>query len=196
MEHVGTVELETHRLMLRRYTPDDAHECWQCWAGDARAYRYISAEPISEIDIIAGLAGVADAYSDLQTYIWAVCERETGMIVGEVSVSNFSMRNMHCEVDYIFGPAYWGRGYATEAVRAVIDFLFEMGVVRVQAKCFAGNAGSMGVMRKCGMRREGVLRNFFLRKDADEFGDVAVYSVLRDEWAATQMCNDKSALNV
>lgn len=94
-------------------------------------------------------------------------------------MDDFSRRNGWCEVDYKLGSAFWGRGYASEALAAVLAYLFgQAGFHRVQAKCAAENAASERVMQKAGMRREGVLQEFFLRKDGSGWDDVLLYAAV------------------
>ena len=88
-------------------------------------------------------------------------------LAGEVFVDDFGRRNRWCELDWQIGPAFQGRGYAAEAASAAMEFLLsEAGFHRVQAKCAAENAASLRVMEKLGMRREGVLREFFRDRES------------------------------
>jgi len=82
---------------------------------------------------------------------------------------------------YWIGKPYWDRGYATEAGRAVIRWGFEEGGLRrIYAESFSRNRASCRVLEKLGMQREGVLRSHF--KKWDEFVDVEIYGMLREEW--------------
>ena len=92
---------------------------------------------------------------------------------------------MNCETGYCLGRRWWGRGIATEALRAVIDFLFaQVNFHRVAAVHDPNNPASGRVMQKAGMTREGMLRQSALIKG--RFVDSVVYSILRDEWEAMQ----------
>ena len=64
------------------------------------------------------LAGADDAYASPATYYWAIEQRDTQNVIGEIFVDDFSERNGWCEVDYKLGTAYWGRGYAATALGA------------------------------------------------------------------------------
>ncbi len=182
MNHLGTVELGTARLRLRRFQNGDADSCLRNWAGNGRVFQFISQTPMAPADMAAFLAGAEDAYAALTTYYWAVEEKESREVIGEIFVDDFSERNGWCELDYKLGPAFWRRGYAVEAARAVAAFLFDcVGFHRIQAKCSVQNAASEGVMQKMGMRQEGVLRSHFLRKDGLGYDDVVLYALLRNE---------------
>ena len=87
------------------------------------------------------------------------------------------------ELGYCIGKRWWGRGLMTEAVRAVVGYLFaEVGVRRVCAQHDTENPASGAVMRKAGMTKDGVLRQG--GRNNRGIVDTAVYSILREEWAA------------
>jgi RimJ/RimL family protein N-acetyltransferase len=91
---------------------------------------------------------------------------------------------MGAELGYQLGPAVWGRGYATEAVRAVVTFGFgTVGARRVWARVNPGNGASCRVVEKAGLRREGVLRRCEFA--AGEWRDLALYAALADEWGVS-----------
>ena len=84
------------------------------------------------------------------------------------------------EIGYWIGLPYWGRGYATEAARAVVEHGFEkLGFHRMYAMHFTRNPASGRVLQKIGMRHEGSLRHH-LKKDG-EYIDVEMYGILRDD---------------
>jgi RimJ/RimL family protein N-acetyltransferase len=89
-----------------------------------------------------------------------------------------------CEalLGYLVDPAHHGRGYATEAVRSMLDLAFgELGLRRVTAGCFADNVGSWRVMEKVGMRREQhSVRDAWHAERG--WLDGYTYAVLADEW--------------
>jgi RimJ/RimL family protein N-acetyltransferase len=102
-----------------------------------------------------------------------------GEAIGAVGFRQLDPDNRYAaEVGYWVGEAYWGRGIATEVLRAVTAHLFaDFDFVRIQAHVFEGNTASMRVLEKCGYLREGILR-----KSASKNGrilDQALYSILR-----------------
>ncbi len=182
MNRLGTVELETERLRLRRFRHGDLESCLKNWAAHAAVYQFVSQSPSSREDLEEFLAGAEDAYASPDTYYWAIEKRDSGDVIGEIFVDSFSERNGWCEVDYKIGPPFWGRGYAPDALRSVIPFLLDqVGFHRVQAKCSVRNTASERVMQKAGMHREGVLRESFRRKDGPGYDDVVLYAVLKGE---------------
>lgn len=182
MNHLGTVELEAAGLRLRRFRPEDAESCLRNWAADEAVFRFISQTPMSEAEMKGFLAGAEEAYACPAAYYWAIEEKGAPGVIGEIFVDDFSERNGWCEVDYKLGPAFWGRGYGAQALSAVTAFLFDqVGFHRVQAKCSVRNTASERVMQKAGMCREGVLREFFRRKDGTGWDDVVLYAAIKGE---------------
>jgi len=82
-----------------------------------------------------------------------------GKAIGSIGISPFSdVHARAAEIGYWIAEDFWGRGLATESVRAATEYAFrELGMVRVQAAVFAWNEASMRVLEKCGYAREGVL---------------------------------------
>ncbi len=180
MNHLGTVELETARLRLRRFRREDAESCLRNWAADEAVFRHISQTPGTSAEMEAFLAGADKAYASPATYYWAIEQKAAQGVIGEIFVDDFSERNGWCEVDYKLGSSFWGRGYAAEALQAVIQYLLDrVGFHRVQAKCSVCNTASERVMQKAGMRREGILRDYFRRKDGTSWDDVVVYAICK-----------------
>ena len=182
MKHSGTVELETARLRLRRFQREDAESCLRNWAADEAVFQHISQTPMTPAEMDAFLAGADEAYASPATYYWAIERKDAPGVIGEIFVDDFSQRNGWCEVDYKLGSAFWGRGYAPEALQAAIRYLFDqIGFHRIQAKCSVCNAASERVMQKAGMQREGILQGFFRRKDETGWDDVVMYAICRGE---------------
>jgi RimJ/RimL family protein N-acetyltransferase len=93
----------------------------------------------------------------------------------------YSPVNRSAELGYSFSRKYWNRGYATQALQAVIDAVFtNLPVNRLEAQHDVRNPASGRVMQKCGLRQEGVLRGRIMNKG--EFADVALWAILKSDW--------------
>lgn len=109
----------------------------------------------------------------------------TGAEEGLVGAIGLHVQAPHhrAEIGYWVGRPYWGRGYCTEAGRALLGFAFDtLALHRVFAHHFRRNPASGRVMRKLGMRHEGCLRHHVLKWNVWE--DLEVYGLLREEWWA------------
>ena len=114
----------------------------------------------------------SDAWTRRENLVLAICENTpAGQLLGAISL-RLSLAHAHAELGYWIGVANWGKGFATEAARALIDYSFgELGLHRVQGRHFARNAASGRVMQKLRMQCEGTHRGAFRRWD--RFEDVA-----------------------
>ena len=137
--------METRRLILDRLRETDKEDYFLNISHDRRVLetficRY--AETPEELDFAPLLANEG---------LFAIRLKETGRLIGIILY--FDAKDGACEIGYGLGSAHWGRGYATEAVGAFLDWLFEeKGFRRVYASYFPGNEASRRVMEHCGMR--------------------------------------------
>ena len=181
MIQLGTRTLETDRLTLRRYTVDDAAAMYINWASDGEVTKYLTwpTHPDSGVTRVV-LETWVEQYAEDGFYNWGIVH--DGVLIGNIAVVNASENDERAEIGYCIGRAWWGKGIMTEALRAVLDFLFgEVGLHRIVLRHDVDNTGSGRVMEKNGLVREGTLRDDHRRKDGS-FGDMAVYGMLRQEW--------------
>lgn len=109
-----------------------------------------------------------------------VIEKKDGTIVGLIA-HYFILPSRWMEIGYDIIPRERGKGYATEAVQIIVDYLFlSKDLIRIQAVTNAGNKPSQRVLEKAGFMKEGTLRK--VGHVAGEWTDAYIYSILRDEW--------------
>ena len=179
--HKGTKTIKTERLLLRQFTIEDAEAMFENWANDERVTRFLSYQPHGSLNVTQTLLeGWCAAYEKDGTYNWAM-EFE-GTVIGSISVVEFNERSERAALGYCMGYDYWNKGIMTEAVKAVIDFLFtEVGVNRVEISHAVKNPGSGRVAQKCGLTYEGTRRAYF-KSSSGEFLDISCYGILKSEW--------------
>ena len=179
--HKGTRELCTKRLKLRKYMLSDAIYMYKNYASDERVTRFLTWTPYKCIeDVESFLADRIAEYAYETMYHWAI-ELE-GEIIGSISTTFIDEKNHSCEIGYCIGYDYWNKGFTSEALIAVIDFLFnEIGINRIMAKHDIENPASGKVMLKCNMTYEGTLRKHYLRFDGT-YSDSLVYSILKSDF--------------
>lgn len=177
--HKGTKEICTERLKLRRYRLSDAEEMFENYANDERVTKYLSWKAYSKAaDIIPFLQMSIKEYEQPTTYHWAIEYR--GKMIGSIAVMEVDELRRNCEVGYCIGYNYWNKGITSEALAAVIAFLFEeVGMHRVMAKHDVDNPASGGVMKKCKMTYEGRFKEYYLRHDGT-YSDACVYGIVKD----------------
>ena len=177
MKHMGTSELETDRLRLRRFTAEDASLMYRNWASDENVTKYLTWPAHKSIDVTRGvLESWISGYSEPDVYNWCIELKEIGEPIGNLAVVSH---------DDATDSATMGWGIMPEAGRAVLQYLFaEVGFNRIVAKHDAENRKSGRVMQKLGMVQEGTFR----RSGRNNRGivDEVVYSILREDYEKTQ----------
>jgi RimJ/RimL family protein N-acetyltransferase len=176
--------LTTARLRLRPVTPADASDV-QRYVGDRDVASTTLTIPHPYPDGAAEqwIATHGAAYADGVRASFAITERETGALVGAIGL-HVESAHARGELGYWIGKPFWGRGYATEAARAVLRFGFEtLGLNKIHAAVFIRNPASDRVIRKLGMQWEGRLREHDLKWGVYE--DIDVYAMLAREWRAS-----------
>lgn len=176
------IALETERLILRRFSPGDWKDLYE-YLSNGEAVRY---EPYGVFDEQESRREAA--LRSKQEAFRAVCLKSTGKMIGNVYFHRTEPKEyLTWELGYVFNPAYWGSGYATESCRAVLRHAFEQqGVRRVVARCNPLNTASWKLLEHLNLRREGhLIQNIFFFRDA--FGrpmwqDTYEYALLAEEW--------------
>ena len=181
MEKTGTKTLETRRLILRPFTTDDAEDMFANWASDPEVTKYLTwpAHPSAAVTRML-LGDWVSHYADGAFFQWAIVWKETGSVIGSIGVVSLQEEAETAEIGYCLGRAFWGRGIMPEALRAVIDYLFDtVGLRRITAGHDVNNPNSGRVMEKAGMKPEGVLRGG--GRNNQGICDSAIYAILRSD---------------
>lgn len=173
-------EIETERMLLRPHRLDDVDDIME-FAHDPEWGRFMLVPmPYHRKHAVAFVARRALASWD-EHPAWAMVLE--GRVVGGIGL-RIDLEHSTGVLAYSVAKRHWGRGLATEAGRAVIDWGFgERGLAKVYAYADARNVGSHRVMEKLRMTREGVFRSH--RTHRGERVDDVYYGLLRDEWEIT-----------
>jgi RimJ/RimL family protein N-acetyltransferase len=172
--------IKTERLLLRPFTLADAKEV-QRLAGDRDIASTTASIPHPYDD------GVAEQWIAMHQQRFAegtwlnlaiTCHRE-GAVVGALGL-RFELEHDRAELGYWIGKPYWGRGYATEAARALLQYGFDkLGLHRIYARHFTRNPASGKVLYKIGMTHEGHRRQH--EKKWGIYEDEELYGMLKDD---------------
>lgn len=189
MNDVGTVMLETERLILRRIELNDALDMFTGWCNDVDVCRYLPWDCHGNIKVTNELLNMwVDEYNNSHVYRWIVVLKENNKPVGTVDVVNKDIDNMVFELGHCYSKDTWGKGIATEVFSRVIEFLFdEVGVEVITAKHNESNIASGKVMKKANMKYDGTLRSRVIDKVTKEREGFVCYSITRDEYLRTKL---------
>ena len=154
LNHVGTEQLETNRLILRRHKMNDADDMYNNWVTDTEVCRFWSWEPHKNIEETKGvLAGWIEEYKKTDTYHWIIILKSISQAVGYIYFADIDDTNNSVSVHYALSRKYWKQGIMSEACKRVIDFAFTvLGAEKVHTTHHIENPASGKVMQKCGMR--------------------------------------------
>lgn len=181
MNFIGTKELTTDRLLLRRIRSSDAAEMFENWTKDSRVAKYTSWSAHSSVeDTKMFVDYIGKNYMNDWYYCWGI--ELDGKLVGNIEVVYIEEETETCGLGYALGFPFWERGIMTEAVKEVIRFLFtEVHAKKIIAGHDNENIGSGRVMEKAGMQKIGVEKGSIVRKDGT-CGDSVCYEISYDNW--------------
>ena len=183
MKQLGTVTLETERLILRRARLSDTECMFKNWANDDRVTKYMTWQTYQNVDEAKGyISFLEEDYKKSDSYYWFIELKEIGEPIGAISVVK-SMLEIECvHIGYCLGYNWWHKGIMTEAFTAVIKFFMEeVGVNRIEARHDTENINSGKVMQKCGLKYEGTLRQSDTNNH-NKLCDAAYYAILKEEY--------------
>lgn len=190
--HTDVWPLRTARLQIRPMTSSDIDTMWQWrrlpdvnrWLGlapdtiEAFRERYLDPERLAAMHIVELLPDDGTAPVPIGDIMIKLGDAWAQLEVADEA------KGVEAELGWVLDPAYTGHGYATEAIRAVIDVCFgPLGLRRVHAGCFADNEPSWRLMERLGMRREEFSRKTALHRSG-EWLDGMSYGILAEEWPA------------
>lgn len=176
------IPIETARLILRRFVPDDLaafHDYHRL--PEVARYLYRAPRNFEQSRQSIAKAAAMKFEDEGDVLMLAVQNRKTSALLGEVVLKWARKDARQGEVGYIFSPAAEGHGYATEAARAMLALGFEhFNFHRIFGRCDALNTGSANVLKRLGMRQEAHL------VESDQFagrwGDELIFAMLKAEW--------------
>ncbi|MCM2448476.1 GNAT family N-acetyltransferase [Rahnella sp. CG8] len=146
--------LSTDRLILRPLVLEDAQAIQQL-AGDPRVAIWTTSftTPFSHQQSVNWVNRAINAMQAGQAISLAITLSESAKLIGVVNLR--LPENERPQLGYWLGVAYWGKGYCTEAVQALLRYGFrQLGLEQIHARCYDNNVASEKVMLRCGMRKE------------------------------------------
>ena len=161
MNLIGTKQIETKRLILRKLSVNDAYTAYKNWCSNPNVARYTMWNVHKSVETTKNLFSMWEKeYEKNNTFRWIVELKDTHDLIGTIDVASIHFINYGTvEIGYCYGEEFWGKGYATEALKRVIKFLFdEVDLDVIYATYMEQNPNSGKVMKKAGMTYEGFER--------------------------------------
>jgi len=173
--------LETERLILRQVMERDVDQLYEI-VSDAEVAKFDYFYPVSsKIEAMKFIERYRQEFEENEEITWGIISRKTHELIGTCCIGDFDEGARRAEIGYDIARVEWGKGYATEAIRAVIDFGFNvMNLNRIEATITPGNNASVKVLRKLNFVQEGIVRERDLIKGKLEDG--IIMAVLKREY--------------
>ena len=182
MENLGTIKLESERLVLRQVVACDAEYAFRNWTRHNEVTKYLRWKSHSCIgDTKRIFSEWESSYDDKDFYNWIIVMKDIDEPIGNIAVVSKSKTDKMVHIGYCLGEDWWGKGIMTEALCAVIKFFFEeVKVRRVESQHDPKNVGSGKVMVKAGMKYERTIKS----ADYNNLGvcDVVMYSISLEDY--------------
>ncbi|MCX6059405.1 MAG: GNAT family N-acetyltransferase [Chloroflexi bacterium] len=169
--------LSTPSLILRALQPSDLDDLYE-YASDPQIDRYVPWEHYKNIEEAReNLNEFLEEYEKDGLGAWGIEHRADRKLIGIINTSIPHRINRRVEMGYTISRAYWGQGYATEAVKTLIEFGFEkMDLLRIEAVVLPEHLASARVLEKSGMQYEGVLHSYQVWKNKP--CDLCMYAIV------------------
>lgn len=179
MKHLGTRKIETERLILRRFTLDDAEMMYKNWASDPEVTKFLMWPTHDSIEVTElVLTDWVATYAKEDKYEWCIAKKENDEPIGSIGVVHTDEKVSSMEIGYCISRHYWHQGITSEAMKVVMQYLLEeVGAKRIESRHDPRNPHSGAVMRKCGLKYEGTR----VRADWNNSGicDTALYGYVK-----------------
>ena len=178
INHIGTMPLETERLILRKAGKADYDNIFDNLLSDKEAsdkagWKYFNnkeemIESFETVDIAKNI------------YSWTIFLKNSNTPVGSIGVHSQEDDMLSCAIGYSIHNKYCNNGYATESLKVVLHFLLnQVGYNRIFAKYRGNNIASKKVLEKCKMVYEGTERQSYYKNG--QFMDRHIYSILKED---------------
>jgi RimJ/RimL family protein N-acetyltransferase len=173
---------ETERLIIRRFTTEDWRDL-QEYVSQKEVTRYDHDYPHTDEDC----RKIAEHFSKGRGF-WAVCLKDSGKMIGHIVCNQKDPPEfLTWHIGFVFNPAFYGQGYATESCRRILQYVFEeLGAHRVESACHPDNTPAWKLLERLWMRREAHHQKsgFIKKTPAGEpiWWDSYVYAILEEEW--------------
>ena len=172
---IRTFPIKTPNLYLRRFVMPDAAKAYENWMSDKDVTEFLTWEAHRSPEESERVIGEWIRSYELGTMDWCITLRRDGEQIGSITAVQDFPEEGYCELGYCLSKEYWGKGYMTEAVKAVTGFIFSNTDYKwVQARCDSENYGSKRCLEKCNY---GLVANFDLPRGKG--GEMRMFHMMR-----------------
>ncbi|MFY4776769.1 GNAT family N-acetyltransferase [Metabacillus sp. RGM 3146] len=176
MQATGFPLLETNRLYLREITQEDKDRLFEIFSKEEVITFYgmeIMSQPADAEKLISKFK---EGYASGTSIRWGITTRETGVLIGTIGFHNWSKIHCRAEAGYEIHPDYWRRGYASESLKAAIQYGYSsLNLHRIGATVRPENLASLMLLKNMGFEEEGILKDY--QYSGGNFYDLMMLSI-------------------
>ena len=170
-------QLETERLRLRELTVNDAERVLACFSNEL-VIRYYGQDKMTRMEEAEDIIHFFTRnFHEKRGVRWGIERKGTNEVIGTIGLNALVMKHKRAEIGYELHPDYWGLGYASESLTAVLSYGFkQLELTRIGAVVFLENEASSRLLLNQGFQREGILRSYMYQDGKAH--DAYIYSLI------------------
>ncbi|GKU80103.1 GNAT family N-acetyltransferase [Paenibacillus sp. L3-i20] len=172
-----TTQLYTERLHLRKMQMSDSSSLFKIWS-DPDVTKFMNVSNFTDETQAQEMIRILDELSQENKAIrFSIIELESNEIIGTCGYNFLDFENQKAEIGYDIAKSFWGRGYASEAIRTLLEYGFSsLNMNRIEAKVEPENVNSIKLLQNLNFTFEGTLRQY--ERVNEKFNDLNIYSKL------------------
>lgn len=121
LTHIGTKEIKTERVTLRKFRKEDAQAMFETWANDERVTKFLTWEPHGTLEVTEYIIGLwINDYEKEDNYNWAI--KFEGKLIGSIGAVHIDERSEFAEIGYCIGYDFWGKGICLKLAKQLLIF--------------------------------------------------------------------------
>lgn len=172
--------LNTHRLTLRQIRPKDIHQIFE-GLSDQQVIKYYAVSFNSLEATEEQMKWYEGLWKNRTGIWWAISLKGEKELIGACGFNNYEEKHRKVEIGYWLFPAFWQKGFASEAIKKILEFGFEqMQLQRMEAFVEEGNDSSSGMLEKLNFSYEGTMRHCEFKNGT--FINVLIYALLQNDY--------------
>jgi ribosomal-protein-alanine N-acetyltransferase len=171
----------TDRLIIRNPIITDATEIFKKYAQSSDVTKYLTWTPHLNFEMTENFIKWCISQWEVgECFPYTICLKSTKEVIGMIDTR---INGIKVDFGYVLAKEYWKQGYMAEALKPIIDELFNKeSIYRIWAVCDIDNYGSKRVMEKIGMKFEGILRKWIMHPNISKVPrDCFMYSIVKEE---------------
>ena len=160
-------DIVSERLVLKTLDESNVGSAYLSWMNNDEVIKYLEikhTQPKSITDLVNFVNGIN---SDDKTLLLGIFLKKNNLHIGNIKLGPINSHHNRADIGFIIGDKkYWGQGYSTEAIGALVKFAFnEIGLQKLTAGCYEGNIGSAKALLKAGFIQEATLNSHVILGD-------------------------------